>query len=85
MATSQIQLHPKQKQRLARRAKKHGRSLCQELSSAGDLYLSVPVESEAELSALAREVTASADWSIARLDETIAYVDRELKKIRKHR
>jgi hypothetical protein len=85
MATSQIQLDAKQKQRLARRAKKHGRSLSQELSSAVDLYLSVPVESEAELSALAREATASADRSIARLDETIAYLDRELKKIRKHR
>jgi len=85
MATSQIQLDPKQRQRLARRAKKHGRSLSQEVSSAVDLYLSVPVESEAELSALARRASASADRSIARLDETIAYLDRELKKIRKHR
>jgi len=85
MVTSQIQLDPKQRQRLARRAKKHGRSLSQEVSSAVDLYLSVPVESEAELSALARAASASADRSIARLDETIAYLDRELRKIRKHR
>jgi hypothetical protein len=85
MATSQIQLEPKQRQRLARRAKKHGRSLSQEVSSAVDLCLSVPVDSEAELSALSREAGAAADRSIARLDETIACRDRELKKIRKHR
>lgn len=84
MATSQIQLDPKQRPRLARRAKKHGKSLSQEVSSAVDLYLSVPYKTEAELSALARQAKASADRSIARLDETIAYLDRELKKIRKH-
>jgi hypothetical protein len=49
------------------------------------MYLNVPVETEAELRALAREATASADRSIARLDATIAYLDRELKKIRKPR
>jgi hypothetical protein len=80
MATSQIQLDPKQSQRLARRAKKHGKSLSQEVSSAVDLYLSVPYKT----SALARQAKASADRGIARLDETIAYLDRELKKIRKH-
>jgi len=84
MATSQIQLDPKQRPRLARRAKKHGKSLSQEVSSAVDLYLSVPCKTEAELSALARQAKASADRSVARLDETIAYLDRELKKIRKH-
>jgi len=84
MATSQIQLDPKQRQRLARRAKKHGKSLSQKVSSAADLHLSVPYKTDAELSALARQAKASADRSIARLDETIAYLDRELKKIRKH-
>jgi len=71
MATSQIQLDPKQRPRLARRAKKHGKSLSQEVSSAVDLYLSVPYKTEAELSALARQAKASADRSIARLDETL--------------
>jgi len=84
MATSQIQLDPKQRQRLARRAKKYGKTQSQEVSSAVDLYLSVPYKTEAELSALARQAKASADRSVARLDETIAYLDRELKKIRKH-
>jgi len=84
MATSQIQLDPKQRQRLARRAKKHGKSLSQEVSSAVDLHLSGPYKTEAELSALAPQAKASADRSIARLGETIAYLDREPKKIRKH-
>ncbi len=84
MATSQIQLDPKQRQRLARRAKKHGKSLSQEVSSTVDLYLSGPYKTEAELSALAPQAKASADRSVARLDETIAYLDRELKKIGKH-
>jgi hypothetical protein len=84
MTTSQIQLDPKQGQRLARRAKKHGKSLSREGSSAVDLYLSVPYKTEAELSALARQAKASADRSIARLDETIAYLGRALKKISKH-
>jgi len=84
MATSQIQSDPKQRQRRARRAKKHGKPLSLEVSSAVDLYLSVPYKTEAELSALGRQAKASADRGIARLDETIAYLDRELKKIRKH-
>ena len=85
MATSQIQLDRKQRQRLARRATKHGKSLSREVSSVLDLYLSMPYKMEAESSALARQAKASAERSIARFDETIAYLDRELKKIRKHR
>lgn len=85
MATALIQFDPKQKQRLARRAKLRGKSFSQEVSDAVDMYLDVPVETEAELRALAREGSASADRSIARLDATIAYLDRELKKIRKSR
>jgi hypothetical protein len=85
MATALIHFDPKQKQRLARRAKLRGKSFSQEVRDAVDMYLDVPVETEAELRALAREATASADRSIARLDATIAYLDRELKKIRKPR
>jgi hypothetical protein len=84
MATSQIQLDPKQRQRLARRAKKHGKSLRQEVNSAVDLYLSRPYRTEAELSAPARRAKASAHRGIARLAETIACLGRELKKIRRH-
>ena len=85
MATALIHFDAKQKQRLARRAKLRGKSFSQEVRDAVDMYLEVPVETEAELRALAREAAASADRSIARLDSTIAYLDRELKKIRKPR
>jgi hypothetical protein len=83
MATALIHLDPKQKARLTRRARKFGRSFSQEVRTAIDLYLDFPVENEAELTALAREAKESADRSIKRLDETIAYVSRGLKAIRK--
>jgi hypothetical protein len=85
MATALIHLDPKQKKRLARRAKLRGKSFSQEVRDAVDMYLDVPIETEAELRALAHEASASAGRSIALLDETIAYLDRELKKIRKPR
>jgi hypothetical protein len=83
MATALIHLDPKQKARLARRAKTRGRSFSQEVRNAVDLYLEIPVESEDELAALAREAKESADRSIARLDEAIAYIDRGLKAMRR--
>jgi len=85
MATALIHLDPKQKKKLARRAKLRGKSFSQEVRDAVDMYLDVPIETEAELRALAREASASADRSIALLDETIAYLDRELRKIKKPR
>ncbi len=83
MATALIHLDPKQKARLARRAKKRGLSFSQEVRNAVDLYLDIPIESEEELKVLAREAKQSADRSIKRLDETIAYVDRILKGMKK--
>jgi uridine kinase len=83
MATALIHFDPKQKARLARRAKRRGRSFSQEVRNAVDMYLDVPVESEEELKALARQAKESADRSIKRMDETIAYVDRILKELRK--
>jgi hypothetical protein len=47
------------------------------------MYLDVPVEDEAELKNLAREANLAADRMIKNLDETIAYVDRALKSMRK--
>lgn len=83
MATALIHFDPKQKARLARRAKQRGRSFSQEVRNAVDLYLDLPVENEEELSLLARAAKDSADRSIRRLDETIAYVGRILKGMRK--
>ncbi len=85
MATALIHLDPKQKKRLARRAKLRGKSFSQEVRDAIDLYLDIPVESEEELSALAKEANRSADRMIKRLDETIAHVDRVLRQMRKKR
>ena len=79
MATALIHFDEKQKRRLTRRARLRGKSFSQEVRDAVDLYLSVPVESEEELSVLARAANLAADRMIKRLDETIAYVDRVLK------
>jgi hypothetical protein len=83
MATALIHLDPKQKARLARRAKKRGRSFSQEVRNAVDLYLEIPPKTEDELALLARAANESAKRSIKRLDEAIAYVDAVLKSIRK--
>src|SRR5271154_4723227 len=79
MATALIHMDARQKQRLARRAKLRGKSFSQEVRDAVDLYLDVPVESEAELRGLAKSANHAADRMIKNLDETIAYVDRMLK------
>jgi len=83
VVTALIHLDAKQKARLARRAKKRGRSFSQEVRNAVDLYLELPAETEEELSLLARAANESAGRSIKRLDETIAYVGRILKSMRK--
>ena len=62
-----------------------GKSFAQEVRDALDLYLAVPVETEEELSSLARAANLSADRTIKKLDETIEYVDRTLKKARNGR
>jgi hypothetical protein len=85
MATALIHMDPKQKQRLARRARLRGKSFSQEVRDAVDLYLDIPVETEEELSVLARTANQSADRMIKRLDETIARVDRLLKQMRNAR
>jgi hypothetical protein len=85
MATALIHFDEKQKRRLTRRARIRGKSFSQEVRDAVDLYLSIPVETQAELSALAREASESADRSIARLDETIAYLRKGLRSMRNTR
>ena len=83
MATALIRLDPKQKKRLARRAKLRGKSFSQEVRDAVDIYLDLPVENEKELSALARTANQSAGRMLKKMDETIAYVDKILKNMRK--
>jgi hypothetical protein len=85
MATALLHLDPRQKQRVVHRARLRGKSFSQEVRDALDLYLAVPVETEKELSNLARAANLSADRTIKKLDETIEYVDRTLKKARNGR
>lgn len=85
MATALLHLDAKQKQRLVNRARLRGKSFSQEVRDALDLYLAVPIETEDELSSLARAASLSADRTIRKLDETIEYVDRTLKKARNSR
>lgn len=85
MATALIHFDEKQKRRLTKRARLRGKSFSQEVRNAVDMYLSVPVETEAELSALAKLANESTDRSIAKLDETIAYLRKGLSSMRKTR
>jgi hypothetical protein len=85
MATALLHLDPRQKQRVVHRARLRGKSFSQEVRDALDLYLAVPVETEKELSNLARAANLSADRTIKKLDETIEYVDRTLKRARNGR
>ena len=82
MATALIHLDAKQKARLTRRARQRGRSFSQEVRNAADLYLNLPVE-EDELNLLARAAHESAGRSVKRLDETIAYLERIMKDMKR--
>ncbi len=83
MQSALIYFDPKQKQRLTKRARSRGKSFSQEVRDAVDLYLTLPVESETELQQLATAANRSADRSIRKLDETIEYVARAMKRTRK--
>lgn len=85
MATALIHMDPKQKQKLARRAKARGRSFSQEVRNAVDMYLDLPMGNEAELAVLSKMANESADRSIARMDEAISYIAKGLKAMRKSR
>ena len=85
MSAALIHFAPKQKARLARRAKQRGRSFSQEVRNAVDLYLDLPVENEEQLALLARAAHESATRTVNRLDETVAFVDQILKSMRRTR
>jgi ABC-type transporter Mla subunit MlaD len=85
MAATLIQLDPKQKARLKRRAKLHGHSVSQEVQYAIDLYLVLSPDVDKELAALARSANETANHNVKRLDETIAFVSRILKKMNARR
>lgn len=82
MHSALIHFEPEQKQRLAKRARKCGKSFSQEVRNAVDFYLAVPIETEEELAGLAAAARQSAGRSVKHLDETISAVDRILKRAR---
>jgi len=82
MATALIHMDPKQKKRLAKRAKLRGKSFSQEVRDAVDLYLDIPLETQEELEVLAREANRSADRMVRILDTTIAHVDNVLRQMK---
>jgi len=84
MATALIDLNPRQKQRLARRGKKQGKSPSHEVSKAVDFYLTVPPATHKELT-MVRAANQATDRMIKNLDQTIAHVDRVLQERRKSR
>jgi hypothetical protein len=83
MATSVIQIDSKQRQRLARRAKRSGKSLSQEVNQAVELYLSVPPDMQKELGVAAKAANRASDRMIKRLDETVKYVESSLIKMQR--
>ena len=80
MQSALVHLDSEQKQRLAKRARRRGKSFSQEVRDALDLYLALPIETEEELSGLAAAARRSAQRSLKHLDETIAVVNRILLK-----
>jgi hypothetical protein len=85
MPATLIQLDPKQKARLKRRAKLNGHSLSQEVQYAIDLYLVLSPDVDKELAVLARTANQPANHNARRLDETITFVSRILKKLHARR
>ena len=77
-----VYLTPRQRKGLFQRARRRKTSFSEELRDAVDLYLDLPPEfGEKEMEALAVEATASAERSIARLDQAIAQVNRSIKNL----
>jgi hypothetical protein len=83
MATpTTVYISPKQRKRLFQRARQRKTSFSVELRAALDFYLDLPPDfDERAFGALVREANASMDRSIAKLDETLAFLEkfREVK------
>jgi hypothetical protein len=78
MATpTTVYISPRQRKRLFQRARRRKTSFSDELRTALDLYLDLPADFDAEaFAALVQEANASMDRSIARLDETLTFLER---------
>jgi len=78
MATpTTVYISPRQRKRLFQRARRRKTSFSDELRTALDLYLDLPADFDAEaFAALVQEANASMDRSIAKLDETLTFLER---------
>jgi hypothetical protein len=78
MATpTTVYITPQQRKRLFQRARRRKTSFSDELRTALDLYLDLPPDFDAEaFAALVREANASMDRSIAKLDETLTFLEK---------
>ncbi|MGA2074125.1 MAG: hypothetical protein ABSH52_11540 [Terriglobia bacterium] len=78
MATpTTVYITPQQRKRLFQRARRRKTTFSDELRSALDLYLDLPPDFDAEsFAALIREANASMDRSIAKLDETLTFLEK---------
>ncbi|MGH9816989.1 MAG: ribbon-helix-helix protein, CopG family [Candidatus Acidiferrales bacterium] len=85
MKPALIHFRPGQRVRLARKARRAGKSVSEAVRDAVDIYLEIPAESEEELAVLASEARLSIERSIQRLDRSIANMDRVLKRARRSR
>ena len=81
MKAALVHLEPRQKARLAKRARLRGNSFSQEVREALDFYLEIPPRQIEELQMLAHEANRSADRILKRLDETTEAVGRVLKRM----
>jgi regulator of sirC expression with transglutaminase-like and TPR domain len=78
MATpTTVYINSRQRKRLFQRARRRNTSFSEELRAALDFYLDLPPDfDEKALAALVREANASMDRSIAKLDETLAFLEK---------
>jgi regulator of sirC expression with transglutaminase-like and TPR domain len=78
MATpTTVYISPNQRKRLFQRARRRKTTFSQELRAALDFYLDLPPDfDEKAFAALVREANASMDRSIAKLDETLAFLEK---------
>jgi regulator of sirC expression with transglutaminase-like and TPR domain len=78
MATpTTVYINPNQRKRLFQRARRRKTSFSEELRAALDFYLDLPPDfDEKALAALVREANASMDRSIAKLDETLTFLEK---------
>lgn len=80
MRSASVHLSLRLRRQLAKRARISGKSVSEEMRNAVDFYLQLPFREEKELRTLLRLASRSADRSIRKLDETIYYVKRALKR-----